>query len=334
MKNHKLSFLAALLLCVFTGVSVAQPPTTAKTFRMYNSATNNISITATTTGGISTFTWPQASAGIFKSDASGIMSIGAVDLSTGDVTGTLTVNKGGTGNTIVGPANSVAFSDGTKIVYTAAPPAAVNSFLVSLNGAAPTYATTIPSGVGVPFQNITSGTNTTAAMLVGSGATLFPTGTGQIGANIFIGTGSTSNAVDLGTAEVAGILPVGNGGTGVASAGAAGSILLSTGPLGTNNMAPLAPGTNGQVLGIVGGVPAWTSTVPGGLVAKGRVAGDNVNFSYTITPASLPAGATINVSLESATNAAITVTARTATTFTVQAPIVLTTSDFINYLIF
>ncbi len=335
MKNHKLSILAALLLCIFTGVSVAQPPTTAKTFRMYNDATHTLSLTLdpAAAAGTGTFTFPQPSLGIFHSAAGGAVTLGPVGLSTGDVSGTLNVSNGGTGNTTVGPANSVAFSDGTKIVYTAAPPAAVNSILVSINGAAPTYSTTLPSSIGVPFSNITSGTNTAAAMLVGAGATLLPTGTGQIGANVFVGTGSTSNAVDLNTAEVNGVLPVGNGGTGVSSAGSAGSILLSTGPLGTNNMSPLAPGTNGQVLAIVGGAPTWTS-VPGGLAAKGRVAGDNVNFSYTITPSSLPVGATINVSLESATNAAITVTSRTATTFTVQAPIVLSTSDFINYLIF
>ena len=51
-------------------------------------------------------------------------------------------------------------------------------------------------------------------MLIGTGASLAPTGTGTLTANQFIGTGSTTNAVDLATAEVAGTLAVGNGGTG------------------------------------------------------------------------------------------------------------------------
>lgn len=333
MKNHKLTFLPALLLCVFTGVSVAQPPTTAKTFRMYNDATHTLSITLdpAAAAGTGTFTFPQPSLGIFHSTAGGAVTLGAVALNTADVSGTLNVSNGGTGNTIVGAANSVAFSDGTKIVYTAAPTAAVNSILVSIGGAAPTYSTTLPSSISVPFTNITSGTNTTAAMLVGAGASLAPTGAGTITGNQFVGTGSTTNAVDLATGEVAGTLPVANGGTGVTTV-AAGSILLGN---GTSPMTALAPGTNGQELVIVGGVPTWT-TLPAGIVAKGRVAGDGVNFSYTITPSSpIPVGSTINVSLESTTNAAITVTGRTGTTsFTVQAPIILSATDFINYLIF
>ncbi|MEI6577258.1 MAG: hypothetical protein WCO63_13860 [Bacteroidota bacterium] len=62
----------------------------------------------------------------------------------------------------------------------------------------------------VLFSEIQGGTNTSAAMLVGAGASLAPTSTGTITANQFVGTGSTTNAVDLGTAEVAGALPIGN----------------------------------------------------------------------------------------------------------------------------
>lgn len=331
MKNLKLSVLAALLMSVFTGVTLAQPATTAKTFRMYNDATHTLSITLdpAAAAGTGTFTFPQPSLGIFHSTAGGAVTLGAIGLNTGDVTGTLNVSNGGTGSTTVGAANSVAFSDGTKIVYTAAPTAAVNSILVSINGAAPTYSTTLPSSIGVPFTNITSGTNLGQALVVGAGSTLAPTGTGTITANQFTGTGSTTNAVDLATGEVAGTLPVANGGTGVTTV-PVGAILVGN---GTSPMTSLAAGTNGQELTIVGGVPTWTN-MPAGLSSKGRIAGDGVNFSYTITPASLPVGATINISLESATNAAITVTARTATTFTVQAPIVLSASDFINYSIF
>jgi hypothetical protein len=60
------------------------------------------------------------------------------------------------------------------------------------------------------FSEILSGTNTTASMLVGTGASLAPTGSGTVTANIFITGASTTDAVDLQTSEVAGNLPIGN----------------------------------------------------------------------------------------------------------------------------
>ena len=46
---------------------------------------------------------------------------------------------------------------------------------------------------GSSFSTLTSGTNTTAAMLVGTGSSLAPTGSGSITANLFTGTVSTAN---------------------------------------------------------------------------------------------------------------------------------------------
>ncbi len=63
------------------------------------------------------------------------------------------------------------------------------------------------------FDTIGAGTNTTAAMVIGTGSSLALTGSGSAEASIFKGSGTTSNAVDLGTAEVAGILAAANGGT-------------------------------------------------------------------------------------------------------------------------
>ncbi|MEP7234599.1 MAG: hypothetical protein ABI778_04815 [Ignavibacteriota bacterium] len=329
MKNLKLTILAAVMLGVLTTVSVAQPPTTAKTFRMYNDATHTVSLTAGTGLGTGTFTWMQPAVGIFHSDASGNMSLSPVDLTGGDVTGILNISRGGTGNSSVGGAGSVAFSDGTKINYTAV--GTTNQFLISGGTGAPTWTNTMPAGTNVPFNLITTGTNTQAAMTVGTGASISPTGSGTVTANQFVGSGSTTNAVDLGTAEINGTLGVSNGGTGNTVVGSAGTVAFSDG----TKINYTAVGAAGQTLQSNGSsTPTWVN-LPGQLVAKGRVAGDNTNFSYTITPGiAIPAGASITVSLESATNAAITVTARTGTTFTVQAPIILSTSDFINYLIF
>ncbi|MGQ9820061.1 MAG: hypothetical protein ACUVQ1_09110, partial [Candidatus Kapaibacteriales bacterium] len=81
----------------------------------------------------------------------------------------------------------------------------------------------------VPFNLIATGTNTTATMTVGNGASILLSGTGTIESNVFKGSGSTTNAVDLGTAEVAGVLPIANGGTGLSTAPAFGQLLIGDG---------------------------------------------------------------------------------------------------------
>ncbi|MBL7997741.1 MAG: hypothetical protein JNL32_03790 [Candidatus Kapabacteria bacterium] len=70
---------------------------------------------------------------------------------------------------------------------------------------------------GVPFDSLKTGVNSGQNLQVGNGSTLSPTGTGTITANKFIGAGSTSDSVDLATAEVGGVLPPSKGGTGVNS---------------------------------------------------------------------------------------------------------------------
>jgi len=64
------------------------------------------------------------------------------------------------------------------------------------------------------FDELTTATNTSATMTVGTGASLAPSGSGTVTANQFVGSGSTTTAVDLATSEVNGVLPVANGGTG------------------------------------------------------------------------------------------------------------------------
>lgn len=113
---------------------------------------------------------------------------------------------------------------------------------------------TQPIKISVPFDSIRTGTNTGQTLTVGNGTLLAPSGTGIIRANQFVGTGSVTNAVDLGTAEVAGILPVDKGGTGITSVGAAGSIAYSNG----STLAFTLSGSPGQVLVSSGsGVPTW-----------------------------------------------------------------------------
>ncbi len=107
----------------------------------------------------------------------------------------------------------------------------------------------------VPFGSITTGTNTTATMTVSSGASLLLDGTGIVESSVFKGSGSTSTAVDLATAEVNGTLPVANGGTGNSTQTPFG---VAYGNTDGNQLLYTPAGTTGQLLmGNTGGSPVW-----------------------------------------------------------------------------
>jgi hypothetical protein len=97
----------------------------------------------------------------------------------------------------------------------------------AVSGANVTTEWATPSGGGsTAFSALTNGTNTTAtSMLVGTGASLGHTGTGTLSSNQFTQAsgGSATVDVDLGAAEgeVAGVLPIANGGTGASTASGA-----------------------------------------------------------------------------------------------------------------
>jgi len=86
----------------------------------------------------------------------------------------------------------------------------------------------VSSVATVPFNLISTGTNTTATMTVGSGASIL-LGGGTIESNVFKGTGSVSDVVDLATAEVNGVLPIANGGTGLNTTPTNGQLLIGNG---------------------------------------------------------------------------------------------------------
>ncbi len=115
-----------------------------------------------------------------------------------------------------------------------------------------------PTVTSVAFSGITNGINTTATMTVGSGATLAPSGTGIITATRYTGSGSSTNEVDLGTAEVAGTLTVVKGGTGITDfTGATGSLPYFN---SETTMDFTNAGTNNKFLkGVTGGAPAFAS---------------------------------------------------------------------------
>jgi hypothetical protein len=120
------------------------------------------------------------------------------------------------------------------------------------------------------FDGLTTGTNNIAAMTVGNGASLGFSGTGTVTANRFVGSGSTTNAVDLATAEVNGVLPVANGGSG----GTAGAWSLQ-GNAGTN------PPTN-----FVGTTEPIATTTPAPFeIHVGLAAGGDQRVMRFVSPA-------------------------------------------------
>ncbi len=131
-------------------------------------------------------------------------------------------------NSIANPANGliVYCTDNNLFYYNSGTPAS------------PNWIALIASTSTFPFDKISSGINNSATMEVASGSSLFPSGTGSIQANKFVGTGSTTDAVDLATNETNGILPVVKGGTGTSSIGN-----LST----TTNGITIAGGTNAVI---------------------------------------------------------------------------------------
>lgn len=96
--------------------------------------------------------------------------------------------------------------------------------------------------------------------------------------------------------DIAGILGVPNGGTGLATV-TTGSILLGN---GTSAMNTLAAGSNGQLLSMVAGVPAWSTTIGG--------AGATTNISAS------GAGNTTNINTAPATGGTTTIGNATSTT--------------------
>ncbi|MBK6420445.1 MAG: hypothetical protein IPF79_14815 [Ignavibacteria bacterium] len=133
-----------------------------------------------------------------------------------DITGVLPVANGGTGIANI-PANSIVYGNGTGPVTPITP--GNNQILISSGAGVPTWSSSLPTATTIPFNQISTGTNSTAAMTVNNGASvLLGTAGAIIQSNQFITSTSISSAVDLATTEVNGILPIANGGTGASTA--------------------------------------------------------------------------------------------------------------------
>jgi hypothetical protein len=268
--------------------------------------------------------------------------------------GSVTIGNATSTNTIAGtttftgtvslPLTTNNVWTGVGNVATELPPTAGAIFVTAgLGNLVPQWSTTLPTGISVPFNQISSGVNTTATMDVGNGASLIPSGTGIIAATRFTGTGSTTNAVDLATAEVNGVLPIANGGTNSTTIGALGTVTYSTGAA----YASTAAGTTGQILQAnTGGAPTWTNV--GNLLAAASfsltaVAADVTNGYFTVNTTTVPtlvtgygfdASSRVIVTLEATSGFAqgATVTDRAVTSFRVYTG-AIAVGDVINVVI-
>jgi hypothetical protein len=146
-----------------------------------------------------------------------------VNISTADVTGTLpaasvgaglTVAQGGTGVATLGDAG-VVIGNGTGAVNVTTAGTSLQALISNGAGVDPTFQSIVDSMVS---NTLTS--------------------------SLFVGSGSTTNAIDLATAEAAGTLTVAKGGTGVATLGDAGVLIGNA----TGVVQVTSAGTAGQVL--------------------------------------------------------------------------------------
>jgi hypothetical protein len=182
----------------------------------------------------------------------------AVDLATAEVNGTLPVASGGTGVTTL-DLDEVLLGNGALGIKSVNNPVG-NAIFTQDGVGGPEWSTALPGGVSVPFSQISTGSNTTATMTVSPGASIIAGG-GIVEATRYFGTGSTTNQVDLQTAEVAGVLTGNKGGTGLATVDQ-NEVVLGNGASGITSLDN--PGAV-RILTHPGGAavaPTWSSSIP------------------------------------------------------------------------
>ncbi|MDT3740657.1 MAG: hypothetical protein RO257_14290 [Candidatus Kapabacteria bacterium] len=197
-----------------------------------------------------------------------ILGTGKVDISYGaDVYGSLSV------------LNSNGF--GTVFTIDPAQAATISYTLPNAQGAGGTYLKNNGSGIlswdtpsSVAFGDILTGTNSSAVMTVTTGSSILISEDGIIESSKFKGAGSQSDAVDLFTGEVSGVLKIPNGGTGTDILPDAGTVIYSNG----SEYSSTAVGTPGQILVSNGSnAPVWQSDFTSDLNDGNIWIGDSTN---------------------------------------------------------
>lgn len=174
---------------------------------------------------------------------------------------TLPVNQGGTGQTSYTDGELLIGNSGTGGLDKATLTAGANITITNGNG---TIEIAASGSVGTSFAAITGATNTSAAMVVGTGASLSPTGSGSIVAT-----------------SLASTLPVNQGGTAITSAAA--YSVLCAGTTSTGGFQTVSgTGSSGQVLTSngVSALPSWESAGGGGFPNGGYRTGSRYYFGF------------------------------------------------------
>jgi hypothetical protein len=231
-----------------TGSGVAVP--SGRTMFVYNNATDVVDAVTHLTSLTLSNALPVASGGTGSTtgtfSGANITSLNANNVSTG----TLAVDRGGTGATTLN-SEAVVIGNATSSVKFVAP--GTNGNVLTSNGTAwvsvgPASGGSVVSvGTGTGNINgitltggpitttgtislggsINASTITTGVLAVGQGGTGGST-IQTARSNLGLGNLATENSVNL-ASQVSGTLPVGNGGTGVTSAGSSGNVLKSNG---------------------------------------------------------------------------------------------------------
>ncbi len=289
--KRQLFTLAFAMLCI-AGMEAnlfAQVPITSNGFRMYNSATDWVTIRPASNGGTGTFFWPLPAEGIFTSDPSGNIMIETFDDLLSDAT--LTLNNIWVGNASNNPAELAPGS---------------NNQVLQISGGAPTWQTInlLPDGTvadaTLVWDNVggswVENTNVTMNPTTGNVAT---TGDVTTGGNTTLGDAAGDAAtINAGTVTIPNLGTTTTVGGGVLVTDAGGSVeeisiddLIGESTLTLNNLwvgdasnnpAELAPGSNDQVLQISGGAPTWQTLnlLPDGTVADATLVWDNVGGAW------------------------------------------------------
>ncbi|MCC6271667.1 MAG: hypothetical protein IT190_10350, partial [Microbacteriaceae bacterium] len=143
----------------------------------------------------------------------------------------------------------------------------------------------------VPFDSIKTGTNVGQTLTVGNGSSLVLSGSGIIEANKVKGSGSTTDAVDLATSEVNGVLPIANGGTNSSTALNNNRIMVSSG----GSIVEAGALTNGQLLiGSTGAAPVAATLTGGTGISISNNAG---SITINSTASQISNGTTTNSTL-------------------------------------
>lgn len=266
------------ITCVTGVCSGTAPGRTVTTSPTVLSTDMGGQIVSNVSGG-GTLTIPAISSTVFATGMS--LSVVNYSASTEAVTTTPTVNAGG------GCVTGTGIPSG-------------DSWQIQSNGTTlDCIQTTSSSSGGAPtFTSITSGTNTAAAMVVGSGASLAVSGSGTIGATSAPLAGISGLGTGVGTALGNNLSAAGGVSSTIASGTSAlGTSLISSGACATvvtttaTNVATtdvIAWGFNGDPTGVTGYTPVTT----GALTIFAYPSSGNVNFkTCNLTSASITPGA-------------------------------------------